>query len=1199
MKAIISRYPKVNKEYMYNLIREDIEKNNQVYLVVPEQSTLGSEIEAYGNLGIDSSINFSIKSFRTIVREIIDTLGGRAKRTISENAQIMALKMILNSEREKLKAYQKSIKDNGFTELLLEMIKEIKSNSIDIEDFKKAKKNYEKVLSDKGKKSREDTFFNKLSDFILIFEKYNEKIDKIGLDANDLFSESISKIKNIPQFGRINFYFDRFHDMSQQELDMLKEIDKISPKCVINMVLDERLVDDRNDYTIVKDRDVFETSLKFYNSVKSFTSIISPNKEKYEKTKNSIDNLLEGMFSYEPARNIKEGSKNIKFQKFSNTSEEVENLSISIKKDIVEEGYFYRDIAVIATNRDEYFRLLKRDFDINGIPYFIDDTRNLMDNPMAKYLKSSLALLGSHLKWDKIIQYFKHSFIQVDEQKLLDFQNYVSSRKLRGDMLFDDRYFNLNSDVYLEDRIILENTIEIRDTLKEILSCVEDGYEMLKNSGGDKTLKDYARSLYRFVSNEVTLKNYREYEKFLETENRSDLADENKLVWKNFVEIIDDLVNISGDEKIEFLDFKEMISHSIDRIKIGIIPPGQDQVIIGDITRSRLINVKKMYILGMSNIYYPVSNQRIDLFLEDEKKILNEQNIFLKDTVINRDYNSMLSFYEQLSIPVDSVKFSFSLVNSKNEAMSDSYINEWIKKYIFIYWVKEKLLEADDKYMYYLNQYREYIIDNSSNKSDRVKDRIIQNLDIMSKISFDNDFKRVLNRMFEDIDILMNSVKYRDNIYSKSKLSYYLPDVFNTILEEKYLSSEEKIFYQKVYSEIDASEEYRHINKAIINSENEYLTRNTRDYKLKIKENLAKKIYSNKRISITQLEAYKSCPYRHFIRYGLKPREKYNYDISSMEIGNLAHNITEKLINPNYVFLADEYEKTFDQNYESSIDTRRKDDPRNRFFMKKIKSTIKKGMENLAKQINISRPDEIFLEQKYGFNQLFNPIEIEVDGKLFNIEGKIDRVDKFLIDGEEFYRVIDYKTGNKSFDIAKTFNGIDIQLIIYLYAVVNTSENRHPLGCFYLRLNDNYSIKGEDSLEEQILAHYKLDGIQINDVNIINKIDRSFDDSKKPFSQVINFTSRGNDFSKVNSVIDKMTFENLFKHIIKMVENNIHEILNGEIDIKPYSFSNKKPCDLCEYKAICQEKYSKIDYLDKYNWENIKEILGEKSDGRK
>ena len=222
------------------------------------------------------------------------------------------------------------------------------------------------------------------------------------------------------------------------------------------------------------------------------------------------------------------------------------------------------------------------------------------------------------------------------------------------------------------------------------------------------------------------------------------------------------------------------------------------------------------------------------------------------------------------------------------------------------------------------------------------------------------------------------------------------------------------------------------------------------------------------------------------------------------------------------------------------------------------------------------------------------------DGKRVQITGKIDRIDIAKTPNGKYIRIIDYKSSTKDIELNKVIAGLQLQLLTYVDAMTQ-KEKAEPAGALYFSLiepkiaNSKRKMSNEE-IEEIIKKNYKMNGLILADINVIKMMDTSLKSGKSDIIPV-ELTENEEINYKNSKTVTKEEFENLQKYTIKLIKQISKEILDGNIELKPYyTVSGKKtPCSYCEYKSICQfnprMKGNNYNYIgNKNNQEILDEI---------
>lgn len=336
-------------------------------------------------------------------------------------------------------------------------------------------------------------------------------------------------------------------------------------------------------------------------------------------------------------------------------------------------------------------------------------------------------------------------------------------------------------------------------------------------------------------------------------------------------------------------------------------------------------------------------------------------------------------------------------------------------------------------------------------------------------------------------------------------------------------------------------------------------------------------IFKDNKTSISQLEKYFACPYLFFVNYALRLKENKDAKISSMDVGNIMHRIAEL-----FMLRFNEFENLTDNDFESSVE---------KLFFEVIKEQNIKEKQNKALIVLILNEAKRLC--KYMRNEQHNSsfkvqnLEFEFsgdtaikltldDGKTISIQGKIDRTDKF----GDYIRVIDYKTGDIKSELKSVYVGEKIQLISYLSAIMNNSEQR-VAGVFYLPIHSEYQKD-----EKKLKAQYKMEGFILDDAEIVKYMDAklSFENSESTVVPAKLKTNKKNieenkyELYAGAKVLSADEFENLKTYVEKLCKVAVSEILDGFIAPSPLE-KNGKPlsrCEYCDYAGFCGLEKSKF-----------------------
>ncbi len=216
--------------------------------------------------------------------------------------------------------------------------------------------------------------------------------------------------------------------------------------------------------------------------------------------------------------------------------------------------------------------------------------------------------------------------------------------------------------------------------------------------------------------------------------------------------------------------------------------------------------------------------------------------------------------------------------------------------------------------------------------------------------------------------------------------------------------------------------------------------------------------------------------------------------------------------------------------------------------------------------------------------------------------GRADRVDTMEEDSVTYLRIIDYKSGTKEFKLSDIYYGFQMQLLIYLDAILTELDERVnvdaiPAGILYFKLDDpiirSSSDISEGEIEKRIVKSLRMNGLLLSDPDIIKKMDKDMERSSNIIPASV---KKDGTLSKSNSSLATAEqFQLLRKYVRGTIEKLCEKMLEGNIEITPYRNKNRSACSYCIYSAICQfdisiegNRYKVIkDKNDEEIWKDI------------
>ena len=362
---------------------------------------------------------------------------------------------------------------------------------------------------------------------------------------------------------------------------------------------------------------------------------------------------------------------------------------------------------------------------------------------------------------------------------------------------------------------------------------------------------------------------------------------------------------------------------------------------------------------------------------------------------------------------------------------------------------------------------------------------------------------------------------------------------------------------------------------------------------------IARKLYEPPlRASVSRFEGYHNCPYAHFVRYGLRPKERKTFEVENVDMGELFHESIDGFakktegqgISWKNIDEA-EAEKMVEQVLEDLVPDFRygvlKSNYRYQYLTRRMKRIARKSVRTMVEQVK--KGEFLPYQHELYFNgmdhdQIPFVVELKTGEKIY-LEGRIDRLDLYEEGNEAYLKVMDYKSGYGDFDLSRFYHGLKIQLLLYLdaalaYEGMMRGKEVKPAGVFYFKIDDPMIQDPTDgdpdvrkreaiekSIQDSINKELKMNGLAIKNVEILKKIDRNLSSSSDILPVGL---KKDGDFYANASVASEEEFKMLIGYVRGMLKESGEEILQGKIGITPCKIAKYTPCGYCSYKGICQ-----------------------------
>lgn len=1121
-----------SRQLYEEMIQRSMENPKQnLFIIVPDQFTMQTQKDLVTLHKRGGIMNIDVLSFGRLSHRILEEVGSREIPVLDDTGKSLVLQKVAADLKKDMPALGGLLHKQGYIHEVKSAISEFMQYGIGTEDVSK-------LIAYAQKRG---ALVQKLKDLETIYKGFTEYIHGNFITTEetlDVLRRSLTKSRILKDSIVV---FDGFTGFTPIQNRLIQELMRICAETIVTVTIGEG----ENPYEMDGEQKLFHLSKKTVADLCKLAkeagaergadcfilSGVSENEAwKAKMAENGrlcvnechrfqkapmLAHLEKSLFcyTYRPLTTEGGGGRNeITIFETTTPGEEVHQTGLAIQALIREEGLAYRDIAVITGDLEEYAPYVETEFAQLQIPCFIDRTRGIVLNPMIEYIKSALELYLKDFSYEAVFHYLRSGLAGVEREEIDRLENYVIRTGLRGYRRWSRRFTHKTDD--------MQDQEEPLQRLNIVREQIMEQVEML-HMGNREAAKDYVSHLYDFlVQNEVQQK-LAGYEAYFETQGDLTRAKEYAQIYRLVMELLDQIYGLLGEETVSLQEFADILDAGFGEIEVGTIPQNVDRIVVGDMERTRLKQVKVLFFLGVNDGNIPKNTSKGGILSDMDREFLQGSELELAPTPRQQMYIQRLYLYLNMTKPSQRLYLSYSKMNRAGKSIRPAYLIDTVQK-IF----------PDLQVQY------------------------PQNRAAIEQIMAPGEGMRYLAAQLRD---------YAEGVLPKEK-----EQEFFTIYEaygeeidpEDHLPARRDVLTQAAFRRYQDSA----LSKAV-----------------------ARALYGRHlENSVTRLETFAACAYRHFLQYGLTLKERREFGFESVDMGNVYHAVLEifagKLAESGYTWF--DFPEEFGagairealENYAASYgDTILYSNARNAYAITRMSRILTRTVLTLQSQLKkgMFKPDRY--ELSFRFEEDLESINVALsEHERMHLQGRIDRVDIAETDDKIYVKIIDYKSGNRQFDLAALYYGLQLQLVVYMNAAMELEEKKHPekevvpAALLYYHIEDPTVEAGveltDEEINQQIQAKLRMNGVVNADPDIVERLDRYLQDK----SDVIPVEKKKDgSFSSRSSVMSGEELQIVSDYVNHKVKEIGREILDGNIALNPYERGTSEACTYCAYRKVC------------------------------
>ena len=1084
------------------------EPGRNFLIIVPDQFTMQTQKDLVMRSDRGGILNIDVLSFGRLSHRILEEVGTKEMPVLDDTGKSLVLQKIAADLKEQLPAMGSLLHKQGYIHEVKSAISEFMQYGISTQDM-------DKLIASAEKRG---ALAMKLRDLKTLYRGFQDYIKDHFITTEetlDVLRRSLVKSKILQ--GSV-VVFDGFTGFTPIQNRLIQELMRVCAETIVTVTIGAK----EDPYQMDGEQKLFHLSKKTVADLVKLAAEAEVERGEDVFVKGGINRftqapalcyLEQNLFRYQYEPYTEKQQELCMFEALS-PREEVHQTALYIRNLIREQEFNYRDIAVVIGDLEGYASYVETEFGQLEIPCFIDRTRGIVLNPMIEYIKSALQLYIKDFSYDTVFHFLRSGMVDISREEIDELENYVIRTGARGyrtySRLFTRRTEEMQQGSGQDDTERVEETLE---RLNRIRQQFVDTVEILHMAPRAKA-GEYVDHLYDFLEQNQVQQKLLNYQQQFEQEGDLAKAREYAQIYRLVMDLLDQIYGLLGEEEISRQEFADILDAGFGEITVGTIPQNVDRIVVGDMERTRLKQVKVLFFLGVNDGNIPKNVSKGGIISDMDREFLIESGTEMAPSPRQQMYIQRLYLYLNMTKPSQRLYLSYAKVNSDGKGIRPSYLIDTVRKL-----------------------FPQLAVEYPQNRS-----------------------------RLEQIEGRQEGARY---------LAEELREYADGTLRE-----EERQDFYLMYRAYEADPEGRDRLTAAA----------FRRYKESgLSRIVARALYGRQlENSVSRLETYAACACRHFLQYGLslQEREEFGFEVSDM--GNVYHAVLE-----NFAGKLAESGRTwwdFDENFATQAikeavegyaatygETVLYSSARNEYAITRMSRILTRTVLTLQQHLKQGsfQPDDY--ELSFRFAEDLDSIHVDLsEEEKMHLQGRIDRID-VSEDAEHVYvKVIDYKSGNKKFDLAALYYGLQLQLVVYMNAAMELESRKHPdkeivpAALLYYHIDDP-TIETpveltQEQINEEILTKLRMNGVVNSDPAVVERLDRFLQDKSKviPVEK-----KKDGSFSARSGILSREELHVVSAYVDTKIRQIGREILDGKIAANPYEKGNEEACTYCAYKKVC------------------------------
>jgi ATP-dependent helicase/nuclease subunit B len=1118
-----------------------------IFWIVPKQATFSYERMLTTESGLGGFFRARVVSFDLLGRQILEECGGTAVPEITGYGRQMILGMLLRRNEGKLRFFSSVARQAGLAVKLDATFAELERSGRSAGDLAEIAAEVELGGSDSIDAS---ALGAKLHDLHLIYQAYSDYLGQDRLDPHRRLQQVLGSIANCSMLKGAEVYIDGFLEFTEYERQVIAGIAKVCKELEITILVDPGSATVKDPHFLPEELSLFHKTEEAYRRV--YFALTSENivvdtpvvlREGKRFKSKELGRIEAELFVPAGHRNAEQCDA-VELIEARDRRAEAEAAAGRVR-DLLREGYRLREISVLMREGEPYMELLSASFREHELPHFLDRRRTAGHHPVLQFMRAALQIVLHPYAHEGMIGILKSGLAGLSTEECDALENYVLLHRVKGVTWAKKEAWNARAGRRSGEEDEIRGRVEVEEIDRSRKSVVDRLRPFVERVGSTEPMRvrEIVLAIFQLFEAFGVRQEMAKWIARAEKEEQFEQRAEHEQVWAELVDLFDQMCDVMGDEVVTLPGFLEILEAGMETFDLGVAPPTVDQVLIGLVDRTRSAQSRAVILVGMNEGVFPRISREDSVLSDAERKELRGRQVETEPDSVWRQLDESLLGYVAFTRASEKLILTRALADEGGKPMGAS-----------VFWEELKEVCPEAKLV--------------------------------------GEEAGILDTPRRLVTALMNWVrKGAEGEQAKTYAALYA-----------WLAQRE--------TRGDAIDLMRFRGWGALSYAND----------ASLSEAVRGKLFGGPLVaSASQMESFAACPFKHFMRYGLRLEPRVEEEPTAMDLGGVYHDTLDRLVKSvlekkiKWTELSEEKARELIESCSGVVGKRLRDElmvsnARNRYLLGHIERTIEKVVAAQKAMAERGHFVPAFTELMFGFEKGSLPaLEVETPGgSELILRGKIDRVD--VLEGRAF-SVVDYKMSERTLNYDELRQGLSVQLLTYLLVLDAHGEKltgvkMTPAAAFYVKL-----LRGLDAVKHPSEAldpwepgfHLKQKPRGILDGGFASGFDERLGPGVRSDVIMAQIKQDGT-FAKAGDYATTGELRTLLDFVQRRLGELADEIMEGNVEIRPYKMGTTSACVNCDYRSVCRfhvrtNRYLNVRILGREG--TLQEIMNEGRDGNK